>query len=61
MEEYQDKIILMKKNYDSSLNAVCERHKANVEILQKQFEDDMKSEKVFDSENWLLVCNCTFM
>ncbi|XP_050576464.1 repetitive organellar protein-like isoform X2 [Bombus affinis] len=57
MEEYQDKIILMKKNYDSSLNAVCERHKANVEILQKQFEDDMKSEKMFDSENWLLSLN----
>lgn len=61
MEEYQNKLILMKKNYDSSLNAVSERHKANVEILQKQFEDDMKSEKMFDSENWLLVCNYTFM
>ncbi|XP_033364250.1 spindle pole body component 110-like isoform X2 [Bombus vosnesenskii] len=57
MEEYQDKIMLMKRNYDSSLNAVCERHKANVEILQKQFEDDMKSEKIFDSENWLLSLN----
>lgn len=56
MEEYQDKLILMKKNYDSSLNALCERHKANIEILQKQFEDDIKNEKVFDSENWLLVC-----
>ncbi|XP_043513295.1 putative leucine-rich repeat-containing protein DDB_G0290503 [Frieseomelitta varia] len=57
MEEYQNKLILMKKNYDSSLNAVSERHKANVEILQKQFEDDMKSEKMFDPENWLLSLN----
>ncbi|XP_061932734.1 spindle assembly abnormal protein 7-like isoform X1 [Apis cerana] len=57
MEEYQDKLILMKKNYDSSLNALCERHKANIEILQKQFEDDIKNEKVFDSENWLLSLN----
>ncbi|XP_017753561.1 PREDICTED: uveal autoantigen with coiled-coil domains and ankyrin repeats-like [Eufriesea mexicana] len=54
MEEYQNKLTLMKKNYDSSLNALCERHKANVEILQKQFEDDIKNEKIFDSENWLL-------
>lgn len=61
MEEYQDKLILMKKNYDSSLNALCERHKANIEILQKQFEDDIKNEKVFDSENWLLVCNYIFI
>ncbi|XP_031771530.1 uveal autoantigen with coiled-coil domains and ankyrin repeats-like [Apis florea] len=57
MEEYQDKLILMKKNYDSSLNALCERHKANIEILQKQFEDDIKNEKMFDSENWLLSLN----
>ncbi|XP_026671273.1 myosin-7-like isoform X2 [Ceratina calcarata] len=57
IEEYQDKLTLMKKNYDSSLNALCERHKANIEILQKQFEDNMKSEQIFESENWLLSLN----
>ncbi|CAL7944656.1 unnamed protein product [Xylocopa violacea] len=57
IEEYQNKLILMKKNYDSSLNALCERHKVNVEILQKQFEDNIKNERNFDSENWLLSLN----
>ncbi|XP_076766927.1 uncharacterized protein LOC143433476 [Xylocopa sonorina] len=57
IEEYQNKLVLMKKNYDSSLNALCERHKANVEILQKQFEDDIKSERNFDLGNWLLSLN----
>lgn len=50
--------MLMKKNYDSSLNALCERHKASVEILQQQFEDNMKNERSFDSESWLQVCEC---
>ncbi|CAK9825333.1 hypothetical protein ANTRET_LOCUS3368 [Anthophora retusa] len=57
IQEYQDKLMLLKKNYDSSLNALCERHKANIEILQKQFEDKMRCERSFDSENWLQSLN----
>ncbi|XP_034192340.2 uncharacterized protein LOC117609763 isoform X4 [Osmia lignaria lignaria] len=55
--EYQNKLTLMKKNYDSSLKAVNERHKKNIEILQTQFEDNLKSERIFDSENWLQSLN----
>ncbi|XP_017797466.1 PREDICTED: putative leucine-rich repeat-containing protein DDB_G0290503 [Habropoda laboriosa] len=57
IQEYQDKLMLMKKNYGSSVNALCERHKANIEILQKQFEDNMRCERSFDSENWLQSLN----
>ncbi|XP_076388006.1 uncharacterized protein LOC100883153 isoform X12 [Megachile rotundata] len=56
-EEYQTKLVLMKKRYDSSLNAVNERHKESVEILQKQFEDNLKSERIFEPENWLQSLN----
>lgn len=45
----------MKKNYDSSLNALCERHKESVETLQRRFEDIMKDERKFESENWIQV------
>lgn len=51
----------MKKNYDSSLNALCERHKESVGTLQKRFEDIIKDERMFDSENWLQVCKYTFI
>ncbi|XP_015438068.1 PREDICTED: putative leucine-rich repeat-containing protein DDB_G0290503 [Dufourea novaeangliae] len=53
IQEYQDKLTLMKKNYDSSLNALCKRHKESVGTLQKRFEDIIKGERTFDSENWL--------
>lgn len=56
-EEYQTKLVLMKKRYDSSLNAVNERHKENIEILQKQFEDNLRSETIFEPENWLQSLN----
>ncbi|XP_076627576.1 uncharacterized protein LOC143344888 [Colletes latitarsis] len=62
IEEYQGKLTLMKRNYDSSLNALCERHKESVETLQKRFEDIINSEDIvnirtFDSENWLQSLN----
>ncbi|XP_076665517.1 uncharacterized protein LOC143367512 isoform X2 [Andrena cerasifolii] len=57
IEEYQDKITLMKKNYDSSLNALCGRHKESVETLQRRFEDIITGERSFDSENWLQSLN----
>ncbi|XP_076231334.1 uncharacterized protein LOC143177344 [Calliopsis andreniformis] len=53
IEGYQDKLTLMKRNYDSSLNALCKRHKESVETLQKRFEDIIKDERIFESENWL--------
>ncbi|XP_076646672.1 uncharacterized protein LOC143355597 [Halictus rubicundus] len=52
-EQYQDKITLMKKNYDSSLNKFRVWHEKYVDILQKRFEDNMNNEKTFDSKNWL--------
>lgn len=56
MEEYQNKLTLLKKKYDSSLNAFRKRHNENVERLQARFEDIMKIEKSpFDAEDWLQV------
>lgn len=59
VEEYQSKLALLKKKYDSSLNAFRKRHNENVERLQTRFEDIMKVEKSpFDAESWLQVCMC---
>lgn len=56
MEEYQNKLILLKKKYDGSLNAFRKKHNETVERLQARFEDIMKIEKgSFDVENWLQV------
>ncbi|KAL6436746.1 hypothetical protein ACFW04_004876 [Cataglyphis niger] len=58
VEEYQNKLALLKKKYDSSLNAFRKRHNENVERLQMRFEDIMKIDKSpFDSESWLQSLN----
>ncbi|XP_029663717.1 tropomyosin beta chain-like [Formica exsecta] len=58
VEEYQNKLALLKKKYDSSLNAFRKRHNENVERLQTRFEDIMKIERSpFDSESWLQSLN----
>lgn len=47
---------LLKKKYDSSLNALRKRHNENIERLQARFEDIMRSERSpFDAEGWLQV------
>lgn len=47
---------LLKKKYDSSLDALRNRHNENVERLQTRFEDIMKIERSpFDAESWLQV------
>ncbi|KYN02680.1 hypothetical protein ALC62_06480 [Cyphomyrmex costatus] len=54
VEEYQNKLTLLKEKYDSSLIAFHKRHNENVERLQTRFEDIMKIEKSpFDAESWL--------
>ncbi|XP_011883541.1 PREDICTED: sporulation-specific protein 15-like [Vollenhovia emeryi] len=58
MEEYQNTLTLLKRKYDSSLNAFRKRHNENVERLQARFEDIMKIENSsFDAESWLQSLN----
>ncbi|XP_018304974.1 paramyosin-like isoform X2 [Mycetomoellerius zeteki] len=58
VEEYQNKLMLLKKKYDSSLIAFRKRHNENVERLQARFDDIMKIEKSpFDAESWLQSLN----
>ncbi|XP_012056221.1 PREDICTED: paramyosin-like [Atta cephalotes] len=58
VEEYQNKLTLLKKKYDSSLIAFHKRHNENVERLQARFDDILKIEKSsFDAESWLQSLN----
>ncbi|XP_011695060.1 PREDICTED: early endosome antigen 1-like [Wasmannia auropunctata] len=58
VDEYQNKLTLLKKKYDGSLIALRKRHNEHVERLQARFEDIMKIEKSpFDAENWLQSLN----
>ncbi|XP_078052120.1 uncharacterized protein LOC144478242 [Augochlora pura] len=52
-EQYQDKLTTMKKNYDSSLNELYEKHGKYVDRLQKRYEDIINNETTSVSKNLL--------
>lgn len=60
-DEYWEKLMLLQKKYNSSLNEFRKRHNENVERLQARFEDIMKNEKgPLDVKSWLQVSNIVY-